>query len=83
MVEFKAGLRKLTKESEIIISDEQIDENGEVVKEPVLIFVTGEERVGYISIMELQSWIIHHIYAPEIKLKKWFLGTYGDEVIRK
>jgi hypothetical protein len=42
MVEFKAGLRTLTKEPEIIVSDEQIDENGEVVKEPVIIFVTGK-----------------------------------------
>ncbi len=63
--EYKVDLRNLVKDvgSEIIISDEQIDENGKVVREPVLIFATGGERVGYIPIMELQSWIMHHIYT--------------------
>lgn len=72
MTEYKLNLANLVKdiESEIIISDEQIDENGQVVKEPVLVFANGGERVGYIPIMALQSWIMHHIYAPEIKLRE-------------
>ncbi len=70
MTEYKVDLRNLIKDvgSEIIMSDEQIDENGNVVKEPVIVFATRGERVGYVPIMELQSWIMHHIYAPEIKL---------------
>ena len=80
MTEHGVDLRKLIKdvESEIIISDEQIDENGKVVTDPVLVFATGGERIGYITIRELQSWIIHHIYAPEIKLleKPMFPSKY-------
>jgi hypothetical protein len=76
MTEHGVDLRKLIKdvESEIIISDEQIDENGKVVINPVLVFATGGERVGYITIMELQSWIIHHIYAPEIISRKAYVS---------
>ncbi len=72
MTEHKVDLRNLVKdaESEIIISDEQTDENGKVVNEPVLIFATGGERAGYIPVMEIQSWIMHHIYAPEIKVRE-------------
>jgi hypothetical protein len=32
--------------SEIIISDEQIDETGKIVRQPVLIFAAGGERLG-------------------------------------
>ncbi len=80
MTEYKWDLRKLLKESEIIISDEQIDENGNIVKEPVIVFATGGERVGYIPIMELQSWIMHHIYVPEIKVleRPKFPAKYND-----
>ncbi len=78
MTEYKWDLRKLTKESEIIISDEQIDENGNIVKEPVIVFATGEERVGYIPIMEIQSWILHHIYASEIKIKEKLPAVFND-----
>ncbi len=48
MTEHKVDLRNLVKEagSEIIISYEQIDENGNIVREPVLIFATGGERLG-------------------------------------
>ena len=73
MTEYIVDLRSLVKDvkaagSEIIISDDQIDENGKVVKEPVLIFATEGERIGYIPIMDIQKWIIHHIYAPEFKV---------------
>ncbi len=81
MTEYKVDLRNLVKDvgTEIIISDEQIDENGNVVREPVIIFATGGERVGYIPIIELTSWIMHHTYAPEIKLldkPRRFPATY-------
>lgn len=80
MTEHVIDLRKLVKgiESEIIMSDEQIDENGKVLRYPVIIFATGGERIGYISIRALQSWIMHHIYAPEIKVleKRAFPSTY-------
>jgi hypothetical protein len=78
MTEYKWDLRKLLKESEIIISDEQIDENGNVIKEPVIVFATGGERVGYIPVMDIQSWILHHIYAPEIKIKEKFPAAFND-----
>ncbi len=70
MTEYIVDLRNLAKDagSEIIISDEQIDENGKVVREPVLVFVIGGERIGYIPVLDIQKWIIHHIYAPEIKV---------------
>ena len=55
---------------EIIMSDEQIDGNGQVVKEPMVIFAKGGERIGYIPIMALQAWIMHHIYAQEIKIRE-------------
>lgn len=81
MAEYKVDLRNLVKgiESEIIISGEQIDENGKVVDEPVIIFSTGGERIGYIPVMELQGWIMHHIYVPEIKVlekPRQFPATY-------
>lgn len=80
MTEHVVDLRKLVKgvESEMIMSDEQIDENGKVMTDPVIIFAVGGERMGYISIRELQSWIMHHIYAPEIKVleKRVFPSTY-------
>lgn len=41
----------------IIISDEQIDETGKVVKQPVLVFAAEGEMIGYIPISELQAWI--------------------------
>ncbi len=81
MTEYKWDLRNLAKDtSEIILSDEQIDENGNVVREPVLIFAIRGERMGYMPVMELQSWIMHHIYAPEIKLSKKpkFPAKYND-----
>lgn len=70
MTEYKVELRNLAKDagSEIIISDEQIDEDGNVVKEPVIVFAKGGERAGYISVIGLTSWIMHHTYAPELKL---------------
>ncbi len=78
MTEYKWDLRKLLKESEIIISDEQIDEKGNIVKEPVIVFAIGGERVGYIPVMDIQSWILHHIYAPEIKIKEKLPAVFND-----
>ncbi len=81
MTEYAVDLRNLVKDtsSEILISDEQIDETGEIIKEPVVVFAAGGERMGYIPVMELQSWIMHHIYAPEIKVlqkPRRFPATY-------
>lgn len=81
MTEYAIDIRSLTKDvnSEVIISDEQIDETGEIVKEPVLVFAVGGKRTGYVSVVDLQSWILHHIYAPEIKLlqkPRRFPATY-------
>lgn len=72
MTEHRLNISNLIKDmgSEIILSDEQIDENGNVVEEPVLVFATDVERLGYIPIKELQSWIIHNIYAPTIKIRE-------------
>ena len=85
MTEYNIGLRNLVKDadSEIIISDEQIDENGKVMGEPVLVFATEGKRIGYMSILDVQKWIIHHIYMPEIKVLQkpsTFSGKYeGDD----
>lgn len=70
MTEYTKDLTSLIKDmnTEIIISDNQIDETGKIVREPVLVFTTGGEKIGYIPILELQKWIIHHIYAPKIKV---------------
>ncbi|VVB90960.1 Uncharacterised protein [uncultured archaeon] len=81
MTEYVIDIRNLVKDigSEIIISDEQIDETGKTVTEPVLVFASGGERIGYIPIVDLQKWIIHHIYAPEIKVlqkPRQFPATY-------
>lgn len=85
MTEYNLDLRNLVKDidSEIIISDEQIDENGKVVSEPVLVFATEGKRIGCISILDIQKWIMHHIYASEIKVLQkpsTFSGKYeGDD----
>jgi hypothetical protein len=70
MTEYIKDLTSLIKDSNsaIIISDEQIDETGKIVKEPVLVFSVEGEKMGYVPILELQKWIMHHIYAPEIKV---------------
>ena len=44
-------------DAEVIVSDEQHDESGKSVREPVLVFASGGKRMGYISISELQKWI--------------------------
>ena len=86
MTEHNVDLRNLIKDvdSEIIISDEQIDENGNTINEPVLVFASGGKRIGYIPILDMQKWIIHHIYTPEIKVLQnpstTFSGKYeGDD----
>lgn len=85
MTEHNINLRNLVNDvdSEIIISDEQIDENGNTLNEPVLVFASGGKRIGYMPILELQKWIMHHIYAPEIKVLEkpsTFSGKYeGDD----
>ncbi len=81
MTEYAIDIRNLVKDtsSEIIISDEQIDETGKIVKGPVVVFTAGGKRMGYIPVIELQSWIMHHIYIPEIKVlqkPRRFPATY-------
>jgi hypothetical protein len=58
-MEHDRNIESLVKDAdaEIIISDEQDDENGKSVREPVLVFASGGKRMGYISITELQKWI--------------------------
>lgn len=41
----------------VMISDEQIDETGKTVEQPVLVFAAEGERIGYMPMSELQAWI--------------------------
>jgi hypothetical protein len=65
MTEYDIELRHLIKniESEIIISDEQVDENGKIVSEPVLVFAIEGERIGYIPILEIEKWVLSRTFA--------------------
>lgn len=65
MTEYTKDLTSLVKDNNpvIVISDEQIDETGKIVREPVLVFSVGGEKMGYVPILELQKWIMYHIYA--------------------
>jgi hypothetical protein len=58
-MEHDRNIESLVKDTdaEIIVSDEQSDENGKTVREPVLVFASGGKRMGYISISQLQKWI--------------------------
>jgi|GEM_PF-6188501 hypothetical protein len=60
-MEHDRNIESLTKgvDAEIIVSDEQDDENGKSVREPVLVFASGGKRMGYISISELLKWIAY------------------------
>ncbi len=50
MTEYVRDLTGLVKDpgSEIIISEERIDETGKIVRQPVLVFSAGGERLGYV-----------------------------------
>ena len=65
MTEYIKDLTSLVKNtrSTIVISDEQIDETGKIVREPALVFSIGGEKMGYIPVLELQKWLMYHIYA--------------------
>ncbi len=62
-MEYNRNIESLVKDTdaEIIVSYEQSDENGKIVREPVLVFASGGKRMGYISITELQKWINYMI----------------------
>lgn len=58
-MEYARNIESLVKDmdAEIIISDDQTDENGKIVREPVLVFTSGGKRMSYVPISELQKWI--------------------------
>lgn len=62
-MEYNRNIESLVKDTdtEIIISDDQIDENGKSVRETVLVFTSGGKKMGYISVLELQKWINYMI----------------------
>lgn len=59
-MEYTRNIGSLIKDTdaEIILSDDQTDEDGKFVREPVLVFSSGGKRMGYIPISELQRWIM-------------------------
>jgi hypothetical protein len=65
MTEYIKDLTSLIKDSNsaIVISDEQIDETGKIVREPVLVFSVEGEKMGYVHVLELKKWINYHMYA--------------------
>ncbi len=65
MTEYIKDLTSLVKNrnSAIIISDEQVDETGKIVREPVLVFSIDGEKIGYVPTLELERWMRVHIYA--------------------
>lgn len=42
--------------SAIVISDDQIDETGKIVREPVLVFSVGGEKMGYVPIRMITTF---------------------------
>ena len=77
MTEYIKDLTSLVKNSNstIVISDDQIDEVGKIVREPVLVFSVGGEKMGYVPVLELQKWIMYHIYASSFLEK---ITTFED-----
>lgn len=57
MTEYIKNLTSLIKDNNyaIVISDEQIDETGKIVREPVLVFSVGGEKIGYVPVLELKK----------------------------
>jgi hypothetical protein len=65
MTEYIKDLTSLVKntKSTIVISDDQIDETGKIMREPVLVFSVGGEKMGYVPVLELEKWMRYHLYA--------------------
>lgn len=91
MVEYVKILKSFGKYSGSIIklSDEQIDETGKTISQPVLVFSVEGERLGYISISELQKWIDSKMPSEIMKAlsketnkeEEFVIEDYGKEYI--
>lgn len=91
MVEHARHLKNLVKniDSMVIISDEQIDETGKTVTQPIIVFTTEGERIGYMSISELRAWIDINIPSDITKAltketnkeEEFVVEDYGKEYL--
>lgn len=79
MVEHSRHLNSFNRHinSIITISDEQIDETGKIVTQPVMVFSAEGENIGYMSISELRAWI--NVNSPSEIIKALTKETHKEE----